>query len=87
MQGSIYHIIEKEGGLTKMNIAFLNEERRKQRRLPPLSQLDYNCMDRASIKLRTILDCLQIERVLSGTRIVPRSLQQLHKMKSYEDKI
>lgn len=74
MQGSVYQLIEKDGGLSKLNIAFLNEERRKRRKLPPMSQLDYNCMDRASIKLRTILDCLQFERVMTGNRLVPRSL-------------
>ena len=51
-------MIEKQGGLSKMQIAYLNEERRKRKKLPPLSNLDYNCMDRASIKLKKVLDAL-----------------------------
>jgi hypothetical protein len=58
MQGVAYHLLEKQGGLSKLSIAFLNEERRKRRKLPPLSNLDYNCMDRASIKIKKVLDSL-----------------------------
>jgi len=36
----------------------MNEERRKLKNLPPLTEIDYNCIDRASIKLKFILDCL-----------------------------
>lgn len=69
-----------------MSIAFLNEERRKHRKLPPLSNLDYNCMDRASIKLRKVLDSLQLERTLAGTKLVPRNLKQQHLWRAFEDK-
>ena len=31
-----------------MNRAIMNEERRKRRKLPPLSDIDYNCIDRAA---------------------------------------
>ena len=41
-----------------MQIALMNEERRRIKQLPSLTQLDYNCIDRAAIKLRLILDCL-----------------------------
>jgi len=41
-----------------MHVALMNEERRKVKSLPPISQIDYNCLDRAAIKLRLILDCL-----------------------------
>ena len=58
MQDSVYHIMQKRGGLAKLSIAIMNEERRKQKKLPPLSVVDYNCMDRAAIKIRMVLDTL-----------------------------
>lgn len=66
-----------------MHIALLNEERRKLKSLPPLTQIDYNCIDRAAIKLRLIIDCLQLERRVSGVTLVPRDLKQMQKLKSY----
>jgi hypothetical protein len=58
MSQSIYWLLEKKGGLPSLHVASLNEERRRIKQLPSLSQLDYNCMDRAAIKLKLILDCL-----------------------------
>lgn len=80
-------MMEKQGGLSKLSIAYLNEERRKRKKLPPLSNLDYNCMDRASIKLKKVLDALQIERTMAGTRLVPRSIKQMHKQQKYSEKV
>ena len=57
-----------------MSIAIMNEHRRKKRSLPPLTAIDYNCMDRASLKLKMVLDTLDIERRISGSRLAPRNL-------------
>ena len=66
MKENIYQILEKREGLSKLNIALMNEHRRKKRALPPLTAIDYNCMDRASLKLKMVLDTLDIERRISG---------------------
>lgn len=76
MSQSIYWLMEKRNGLPSMQVAQMNEERRRIKQLPSLTKLDYNCIDRAAIKLRLILDCLQIERQISGKTIVPRNLKQ-----------
>ena len=75
LQENPYHLKEKKGGLPSMHLALMNEERRKIRALPPLSSIDYNCIDRAAIKLRLILDCLELERTMTGRRLVPRDLK------------
>ena len=74
MKESVYHLLEKKGGLSKLNIAIMNEHRRKKRSLPPLTAIDYNCMDRASLKLKMVLDTLSIDRRISGLTLVPRNL-------------
>ena len=60
MKESVYHLQEKKGGLSKLSIALMNEHRRKKRSLPPLSAIDYNCMDRASLKLKLVIDTLAL---------------------------
>lgn len=87
MKESIYHMLEKKGGLSKLNIAFMNEHRRKQRQLPPLTAIDYNCMDRASIKLKMVLDTLSIVRRISGLAFQPRNLAVVHKQRDYAAKL
>ena len=67
-------MIEKKGGLAKLAIAIMNEERRKFKKLPPLSVVDYNCMDRAAIKIRMVIDTLQITRRISGLALTQRDL-------------
>ena len=52
----------------------MNEHRRKKRKLPPLTAIDYNCMDRASLKLKLVLDTLAVERQISGQALKPRNL-------------
>lgn len=66
-----------------MQIALMNEERRRIRALPPLKSVDYNCIDRAAIKLRLILDCLEIFRKMSGMTLIPRDLKQQKKNQDY----
>lgn len=68
--------MEKKGGLSSLQIALMNEERRRIKQLPALKSIDYNCIDRAAIKLRLILDCLEIVRKFSGTALVPRDLKR-----------
>jgi len=86
LQESIYHLLQKKGGLASMSIAMMNEERRKKKHLPPLQIVDYNCMDRAATKLRMVLDCLQVSRRMSGMALLPRNLQEQHQWKKYEFK-
>ena len=86
LQDSVYHMLEKQGGLAKLAVALMNEERRRIKKLPPLSVVDYNCMDRASIKVRMVLDTLQMERRISGTALVPRDLGLHRRMRAYEEK-
>ena len=75
--------MEKRNGLPSMQIAQMNEERRRIKQLPSLTKLDYNCIDRAAIKLRLILDCLQIERQISGKTIVPRNIKQQKRIQQF----
>lgn len=49
-------------GLNEELLAVMNEERRKRKGLPPLTPIDYNCIDRAAIKLKFILECLFLKR-------------------------
>lgn len=70
-----------------MQVALMNEERRRIRALPSLTQLDYNCIDRAAIKLRLVLDCLQIERRMCGKALVPRNLKQQHRVHEYNQTV
>lgn len=44
-------------------------------------------MDRASIKLKKVLDALMLERTMTGTRLVPRSIKQLHLLQTYSNKV
>jgi hypothetical protein len=83
MSQSVYWLLEKKGGLSSMQVALMNEERRRIKSLPALTQLDYNCIDRAAIKLRLILDCLQIERRISGKALVPRNLKHQQSIQQY----
>lgn len=83
MQKSIYHLLEKKGGINSMVINLMNEERRKIKELPPLSVIDYNCIDRAAKKVRMVLDCLQIDRRMSGFTLVPRNLKYRQRLKKY----
>ena len=86
LQDSVYHMLEKKGGLAKLAIALMNEERRRIKKLPPLSVVDYNCMDRASIKVKMVLDTLQLERRISGMALVTRDLALHRRLRRYEEK-
>lgn len=41
----------------------------------PLSVTDYNCIDRAALKLKLILDCLYLKRQINGMALVPRDVK------------
>lgn len=86
MKESIYFMLEKKGGLSRLNIAIMNETRRKKRKLPPLTAIDYNCMDRASLKIKMVLDTLSIERKISGLTLKPRNLAEIKRLKDYDYK-
>jgi hypothetical protein len=62
----------------RTTLSLLNEERRRHSNLPPLTVIDYNCMDRASLKLKLVLDCLYLRRQLNGWTLVPRDVQEAH---------
>ena len=63
-------------GIDTNSIVLLNQERRKFKNLPPLTSLDYNCIDKAAIKLRTILDTLAIVRKVNGKALVKRHIRE-----------
>lgn len=48
--------------LPRENLNLMNEERRRRQGLLPLTVIDYNCMDRAAVKLKIVLDCLYMRR-------------------------
>jgi len=83
MQRNEYHQYKKLGGLANDVINMLNEERRKLRQLPALTLVDYNCIDRAASKLKTILDCLFFERQGNGLCLVPRNVKDSLKAKEW----
>ncbi|CDW88809.1 UNKNOWN [Stylonychia lemnae] len=66
----------KRNGLVEDNIAIMNEERRKRRGLPPLQIIDYNCIDRAALKLKIIVECLFLRRQMNGWCLVPRDVKE-----------
>ena len=86
MKDSVYSLLEKRGGLSKLNIAIMNEHRRKKKALPPLTAVDYNCMDRASLKLKMVLDTLSILRRINGLTLLPRNLASILRLREYEEK-
>ena len=61
-------------------IVLLNEERRKYKKLPPLTPLDYNCIDKAAIKIKTVLDTLSILRKMNGKWLVKRNIKDYSAM-------
>ena len=79
-------MLEKQGGLSKLHIAFMNEHRRKKKALPPLTEIDYNCMDRASLKLKLVLDTLALERGINGMKLKPRNMTEIRRYRDYDEK-
>ena len=57
-----YSEVEKRDGINRHSLTMLNEERRRRLKLAPLTPIDYNCMERASQKLKLIVDCLMLSR-------------------------
>lgn len=74
LQSKPYEEVEKNTGSIRRNMAFMNEERRKRLSLPPLTSIDYNCLERAGMKLKLVLDCLMLVRRISGRTVLPRDL-------------
>jgi hypothetical protein len=58
-------------------MALLNEERRRLLKLPPLTPVDYNCIERAATKLKLIVDTLTVKKRMSGLAIVYKDLTLL----------
>lgn len=48
--------------LSKEGVALMNEERRRRMGLLPLTVTDYNCIDRAALKIKIVIDCLYPRR-------------------------
>lgn len=44
--------------------------------MPPLTSIDYNCIDRAAIKLKYIIECLFLKRQINGWCLVPKDIKQ-----------
>lgn len=74
LQSRPYAELEKHGGTTRKNMAYMNEERRRRLGLPALTAIDYNCVERAAQKLRLVLDCLMLSRRMSGYSVVPKDI-------------
>mmetsp|Transcript_31901 Transcript_31901/g.48883 ORF Transcript_31901/g.48883 Transcript_31901/m.48883 type:complete len:113 (-) Transcript_31901:4141-4479(-) len=74
LQEKGYEQHDKNFGSNRKNMAFLNEERRRFMKLPPLTEVDYNNMERAAIKIKLIVDCLMLSRRMSGYTIVAKDL-------------
>ena len=55
-------------------MALLNEERRRRLRLPPLTAVDYNSIERAAQKLKLIIDCLMLTRRMSGYSLIAKDI-------------
>ena len=69
-----FEVNAKELGLE--NIVLMNEERRRYKKLPPLTPLDYNCIDKAASKIKTVLDTLSIVRKVNGKTLVKRNMKE-----------
>jgi len=69
-----FELNSKELGLN--SIVIMNEERRKYKKLPPLTPLDYNCIDKAANKIKTVLDTLSIVRKVNGRALVKRNIKE-----------
>jgi len=65
-------------------MALLNEERRRRLKLPPLTPIDYNCIERAAQKLKLIIDCLMLSRRMSGFALVPKDVVVTQMIKQEE---
>ena len=74
LQSKPYAEVEKHGGPSRKNMAYMNEERRKRMGLPPLTAIDYNCLERAAQKLKLVLDCVMLSRRMSGWAVVPKDV-------------
>ena len=84
LQASGYAEILKKNGLNEDNMAIMNEERRKRKGLPPLTILDYNSIDRAALKLKSIIECLFLRRQLNGWCLIPRDVKESLKAKEWQ---
>ena len=56
------------------SLVALNEERRKRLNLPALTPIDYNCIERAAAKLKLIVDCLMVNKRMSGSALLSRDM-------------
>ena len=63
LQEKTYNVREKGSIVLPVEtIVIMNEERRKRIGLLPLTVVDYNCIDRAALKIKIILECLYMRR-------------------------
>lgn len=72
-----YETYRKNTTDQSLNMALLNEERRRLLKLPPLTPVDYNCIERAATKLKLIVDTLTVKKRMSGLAIVYKDLTLL----------
>ena len=54
--------------------------------LPPLTAIDYNCLERAAHKLRLVVDCLMLSRRMSGWAVVPKDVVVAQLAKRQEER-
>ena len=76
MQEKKYGEQAKNPSLPIETVVIMNEERRRQENLPPMTEIDYNCIDRAALKLKYIIDCLFPVRKVNGISLEPRNIKE-----------
>lgn len=74
LQKDEYSQMQKRADVNVRSLALLNEERRKMLDLPPLTAIDYNCIERAAVKLKLIVECLTIAKRMSGNALLSRDV-------------
>lgn len=84
LQQGTYSEVEKKNGVTRKNMAFMNEERRRRLGLPSLTAIDYNCIERAATKLKLIVDSLMLSRRMSSYAVVPKDVALTQMMKQQQ---
>ena len=74
LQSDEYLNVRKRDEVQSKSLLLLNEYRRKKLHLPALTPVDYNCIERAVMKLRLIVECLMVSKQMSGNCLLSRDV-------------
>lgn len=74
LQADAYLNIRKRDEVQTRSLLAINEDRRKRLGLPALTPIDYNCIERAVLKLRLIVECLMISKQMSGSCLLSKDV-------------